>query len=440
MRGLGWVAILALAGGSAVSADDWPQWRGPNRDGRSAETGLLEAWPEGGPPLAWQVEGLGAGYSSVAVVGGRVYTMGDPGDGQLVLALAPGGERLWATRIGEPAAEEYFGPLSAPTVDGDRVYVVGANGEVVALETASGEVVWRRSLPDDFGSELMQAMGNTDWNYAESPLVDGDRVIVTPGMTDGALVALDKETGEELWRTAIPRLGSQGAYGAAYASAVVSHGAGVKQYVQFIGRGIIGVEAAGGRFLWGYNRVANDIANIPTPLVDGDRVFVSSGYGTGSALIRLVPGEPADPEEGEDPQTGPFVDADEVYFLAADVVQNHHGGMILHDGHVYTGTGHNRGFPIAVRLEDGAVAWGPERNEGQGSAAVAYADGRLYFRYQDGRMILVEATPEAYRERGTFLIPDVERPSWTHPVIADGLLYLREQDRLYVHDVRAVVE
>jgi outer membrane protein assembly factor BamB len=436
MRRLACLALSCTLLGGAARAEDWPQWRGPNRDGRSAETGLLASWPEGGPPLAWTAEGLGRGYSSVAVVGGTVYTLGDPDDGQHVLALSPTGELLWRTRIGEASEEEYFGPLSTPTVDGERLYVVGANGEVVCLETSSGAIVWQRSLPADFGSELMQAMGSTDWNYAESPLVDGDRVVVTPGMTDGALVALDKGTGETLWRTEIPRLGSQGSYGAAYASAVVTRTAGVDQYVQFIGRGVIGVEAATGRFLWGYNRVANDIANIPTPLVDGDRVFVSSGYGTGAALLRLSPGEAPPPEEDEEQATGPFVDVEEVYFLAADVLQNHHGGLILHEGHVYTGTGHNRGFPIAVRFGDGAVAWGPERNEGQGSAAVTYADGRLYFRYQSGLMVLVEATPEAYREHGTFMLPEVEGPSWTHPVISDGLLYLREQDHLFVYDVR----
>jgi len=419
-------ALILVTLLAPLTADPWPQWRGANRDGRSAETGLLQSWPEGGPPLAWQASEIGGGFSSVSVADGRIYTLGDLEDGQYALALAESdGALIWKTSIGPTWEDSYLGPRSTPTVDGERLYIMNTEGDVICLEAATGGEVWRRSLVDDFGSHMMQAMGTTDWKYAESPLVDGDRVVVTPGITDGAMVALDKATGETLWTAPIGRLGSAGSYGAAYSSVVISHGAGVKQYVQFIGRGIIGIEAETGEFLWGYNKVANDIANIPTPLIDGDHVFVSSGYGTGAALLKLA----ANAEEG--------VDAEEVYFLEATTFQNHHGGMILHEGHVYAGTGHNKGFPIAVNLADGAVAWGPERNEGTGSAAVAYADGRVYLRYQNGLVVLVEATPEGYREHGSFEIPDVDLPSWPHPVIANGRLYLREQGTLFVYDVRA---
>ncbi len=419
-------ALLAALTLNPLLAADWPQWRGPNRDGRSPETGLLGAWPEGGPPLAWRASGLGGGYSSVAVVGDRIYTLGDLEDGQYAMALErKDGAPVWKTKIGPSWDDRFLGPRSTPTVDGDHVYVMSTEGEVFCLKAADGEKVWSRSLPADYGSHLMQAMGTTDWRYAESPLVDGDRVIVTPGVTAAALVALDKKTGAEIWKAPIGRIGSQGAYGAGYSSVVISHGAGVKQYVQFIGRGVIGIEAESGKYLWGYNRVANDIANIATPIAQGDHVFASSGYRTGSALLELS----ADGEGG--------VKAEEVYFVEPETMQNHHGGLILHEGHVYTGTGHNKGFPIAVRLEDGEAAWGPERNQGQNSAAVTYADGRIYFRYQDGRMILVEATPEGYREHGTFEIPDVEKESWSHPVIAGGMLFLREQDNLFAYDIRA---
>ena len=164
------------------------------------------------------------------------------------------------------------------------------------------------------------------------------------------------------------------------------------------------------------------LANISTPLIQGDYVFASSGYETGSALIKIE-------REGEK------FTASEIYFLEPNVMQNHHGGMVLHDGHVYSGTGLNKGFPLCVALGSGAVRWGPIRNAGRNSAAPIYADGRLYFRYQDGRMILIEASPEAYREHGTFVIPEVRKESWSHPVISDGRLYLREQDRLLVYDV-----
>jgi outer membrane protein assembly factor BamB len=407
-----------------AQAADWPQWRGPDRDGRSPETGLLAEWPEGGPPLAWQASGLGSGYSSVAVVDGTVYTLGDQGESQYALAIASGGKSLWRTKIGKAWDDQYLGPRSTPTVDGERIYVTSTEGGVFCLNAKDGAVVWQRSLPKEFGGSMMKAKGTYDWKFSESPLVDGDRVIVTPGAKDGALVALDKLTGKEVWRTKIPALGERGEDGAAYSSVVISEGGGVRQYVQLIGRGLIGVEATSGRFLWGYNRVANGIANIATPLIDGDHVFASTGYETGSALVRLQ----GDGKGG--------VTAQEVYFLPPTTAQNHHGGLILDQGTVYTGTGHNKGFPLALTLADGKVLWGPVRNAGRSSAAVTYADGRLYFRYQDGRMILVEATPEAYREHGTFEIPEVQRESWSHPVIADGKLFLREQDHLFVYDLK----
>jgi len=208
---------------------------------------------------------------------------------------------------------------------------------------------------------------------------------------------------------------------------VASESAGVRQYVQLLGRGLVGIEADTGKFLWGYNKIANHVANIPTPIIDGEQVFSSTGYGAGAVLLRL----------GE-AQGG--VSAEEVYFLEADTMQNHHGGMVLHEGHVYSGTGHNKGFPLCVELKTGEVKWGPIRNAGKNSAAVAYADGRIYMRYQNGLMLLIDAGPKMYRERGSFMIPDVEKESWSHPVIADGTLYLREQDTMLAYDVRARAE
>ncbi len=419
---LGTLLILLPA---AAAAADWPQWRGPVRDGKSGEAGLLGEWPGGGPPLAWRARGLGAGFSSVSVAEGRIHTMGDLADGQYVMALAEdGGGLLWKTRVGERHEHDYGGPRATPTFDRGRLYAMNTGGVVVALEAATGKLLWSRDLVADFGAYLMQAMGSYDWRFSESPLVDGQRVVVTPGHVEALMVALDRDTGEEIWRTQGRRLGPIGADGAAYSSPVISEAGGTRQYVQLLGRGVIGVEAATGKLLWNYNRVASDIANIATPVVHGDHVFASAGYGTGSALLRIG----RDAEEWK---------AEEVYFLTADTLQNHHGGLILHDGTIYTGTGHNKGFPIAVALASGEVAWGPVRNDGSDSAAVTYADGRIYFRYQNGRMILVEATPEAYREHGTFMIPEVSKPSWAHPVIANGKLLLREQDHLFAYDVTA---
>ena len=416
------ILLFSIGPAAPAHAEDWPQWRGPARDGRSSDTGLLQEWPDGGPPLAFRATGLGGGFSSVSVVGDRIFTMGDLGDGQYVMALArQDGSHLWKTRVGPTWDDNYLGPRSTPTTDGDRVYVLSTEGDVYCLSAASGEVKWTRSLPEEFGGVMMEIRGS-EWKFSESPLVDGDRLVVTPGANDAVMVALDKLTGEEIWRAKLPTLGENGADGAGYSSVVVSEGGGVRQYVQLVGRGAIGIEADTGRFLWGYNRVANKVANIPTPLVQDDYVFTSSGYGQGSALLELSP-------------EGDGVKAGEVYFLSGDTMQNHHGGLILHEGYVYTGTGHNKGFPLSVKMESGEIAWGPIRNDGQDSAAISYADGRLYFRYQNGLMVLVEATPEGYREHGSFTIPEVGNPSWPHPVVAGGRLYLREQDNLFVYDV-----
>jgi outer membrane protein assembly factor BamB len=414
-------SLAAVAALAAAPAGTWPQWRGPNRDGVSTETGLARTWTASGPTLAWRAAGLGTGFSSVSVAGGRVFTMGDVDGAQHVIALdGNGGKRLWMTKVGAPWTDQYGGPRGTPTVDGELVYALGTEGTLVALEAATGKERWRRSLPADFGGQMMSM-----WTWSESPLVDGDRVIVTPGGRAAALVALDKKTGREIWRAAAPDLGPRGKDGAGYSSVVISNGGGVKQYVQLMGRGLVGVRASDGKYLWGYNRVANDVANIPTPVVKGDLVFTSTGYGTGAALLKLV-------------KAGEGVEAREVYFLDAKTFQNHHGGMVLVGDHVYAGHGHNRGHPIAIELATGKVAWGGAelKNAGTGSAAVVYADGNLVFRYQNGTVILVEASPAGYKENGSFAIPGVTGPSWPHPVVTGGRLYIREQDALLVYDVK----
>jgi outer membrane protein assembly factor BamB len=395
----------------------WPQWHGPDRNGISPDTGLLKKWPDGGPALAWKCSGLGGGFSGVSIADGRIYSMGDR-DGQQVLHAREleGGKELWALRVGDPWSN-YSGPRCTPAIDDDRVYALGTHGDLVCADAASGKEIWRKSLPRDFGGKM-----HSVWGFSESPLVDDDKVLCTPGGPQAGIVALDKKTGATIWASTIPPLGDKGGDGAAYASIVIGNGCGVKQYVQLMGRGVVGVAADNGQFLWGYNRIANNTANIPTPLVKDDFVFCSTGYGTGAALVRL---EPAN--NGIEPV--------EVYFLEGNELQNHHGGMVMIGDYIYLGHGHNNGAPTCIEWKTGKRKWRKDRGPGRESAAVTFADGNLYFRYQDGVMALIAAQPKAYELRGEFKLPDVQQPSWPHPVITGKKLYLREQDNLFCYDI-----
>jgi outer membrane protein assembly factor BamB len=408
----GCLALLLCAALGLAAPGDWPQWRGPNRDGVSTETGLLKEWPEGGPKLLWKAKGVGIGYSSVAIAEGRVFTMGDLKGKEQVFALdAQSGKNLWATPISRADGD---GPRSTPTVDGDRVYAVSRQGDLVCLSVADGHVLWQKNYEKDFGGRMMSG-----WHYSESVLVDGDKVICTPGGDMAALAALDKRSGEVIWKAAVPKSGGSG-----YASIVVAEVGGIRQYLTLLRSGIVGVAADDGRFLWRYSRIANGTANIPTPVVWGDLVFCSTGYGAGSALLRLS-------------RDGNGIKVQEVYYLKGNQLQNHHGGVVRVGEYLYGGHGHNNGLPFCLNLKTGKFAWGPVRGPGAGSAAVVYADGNLYFRYQNGVMALIEATPSGYHLRSQFPLPNyVGEPSWPHPVVAHGKLWIRGRDVLLCYDVR----
>jgi outer membrane protein assembly factor BamB len=287
---------------------------------------------------------------------------------------------------------------------------------LICAKVATGDIVWKVDYAKEFGGRMMSG-----WGYSESPLVDGDLLIVTPGGKSAMLAALNKKTGKTVWKTPVPASMDGGA---GYSSVVISNAAGVKQYVQLVGKGLVSADAKTGKLLWTYEEIANDTANIPTPLVNGDYVFCSTGYGAGAALLKI--------EKQADKLA-----ATEQYFLQADKMQNHHGGMILLNGYVYCGTGHDQGFPLCIELSTGQTKWKPGRGAGEGSAAVVYADGHLYFRYQNGVMALIEATPDKYTLKGSFKLAVVHGSSWPHPVIAGGKLYLRDQQTLMVYDISA---
>ncbi|MGJ8695742.1 MAG: PQQ-binding-like beta-propeller repeat protein [Verrucomicrobiaceae bacterium] len=412
------LSLMAFGSTTFLQAKDWPQWRGPDRTGLSSETGINKDWEKSPPKLLWNVEGAGRGFSSVSVADGVIYTTGNFDGGQGASAFSQkDGSLLWQTPVTDHVPEHgYGGARSVPTVDGDRIYLTTSNGVIACLST-KGNVLWSKDFKEEWDGKMMSG-----WGFSESPLVDGDRVICTPGSDKAFMVSLDKMTGATKWKTKLGDVGKKGKDGAGYGSIVISNGGGVKQYVQMTGRGVIGVRAKDGRFMWNYNDVANSTANIPTPIVEGDYVFCSTGYGTGSALLKLVP-------------KGSGAVAEEVYFLKPKTLQNHHGGMVLVDGHIYCAHKHNGGDPICVELKTGEVKWGPEKGPGHGSACVTYVDGHLIYRYQSGHVALIEASPKGYRLKGSFMPAHQEAESWAHPVVADGKLYLREQDRLMCYEL-----
>ena len=416
------LALFAMTAGSSLSAEDWPQWRGPNRDGKCVETGLKFPTGEQAPKLLYMTEGFGKGYAGVSVVKGKVYTIGNQEEAQSVVAAdANTGKILWKTPITKGAPEHsYPGSRCTPTYDQGKLYVVASSGKVACLDANSGSVIWEKDFVTEWKGKMMSG-----WGYSESPLVDGDHVLCTPGGPDAMIVCLNKKNGKEIWRSAVPAGGEKGKDGSGYSSIVISHAAGVKQYVQLTGRGVIGVRASDGKYLWGYNQVASKVANITTPVVEGDYVFATSSYDGGSVLLKLK-------------RSGDGVDAEEVYWLKKRTFNNHHGGVVLVDGYIYGGHNQNKGFPTCLNFKTGEIVWGGTklRGEGKGSAAVLYVDGKLIFRYENGLVVLLEATPKEYRVLGKFEPEFQKGKSWAHPVISNGKLYLREQNKLMCYDLR----
>ncbi|MES2919953.1 MAG: PQQ-binding-like beta-propeller repeat protein [Verrucomicrobiota bacterium] len=534
---------------------DWPQWQGPDRTAISAETGLLKEWPDGGPPLKWRIDKLGGGYGAPAVARGRIYGISRRGENEVAWALSEAdGKELWATTIGTPPEggmqQGIEGPGCTPTVDGDRMYVLGYGGDLACLTIADGKVVWKRSMTKDFGGHL------PTWRYNESPLIDGDKLICTPGGNDATLIALKKLTGEVIWKSVLPghtddskgpevmatipalvaldknsdkeiseaeidgspavlagldknadgkleeselRGGEAGGggggndrrnrrrggglmqslklyvglnadkngtideaeiasapaalrtldkngdkklvedevgqafqdpkrSGAGYASAIAIDVEGVRQYVQFTAHSLVGVAASDGRLLWRFDKPANRMGiNCSSPIYSDGTVFAASAYGTGGGLAKLS-------KEGD---TG--FRAEEVW--SSKQMENHHGGMVVVDGCLYGANGGNGGgYLICLDFKTGNILWnendGDKRRAKKGSLAMA--DNRIYYRTEEGVVLLIEPNRERYVERGRFEQPDrTSKPAWSHPVIANGKLYIRDQDLLLCYDVKA---
>jgi outer membrane protein assembly factor BamB len=390
----------------SLAAGDWPQWRGPNRDDVSTEKGLLNQWATGGPPLKWKATGLGAGHAGISVAAGRLFTMGEKGDSSFAVALEEAsGKLIWTTKVGKPGGGPP-GPRSTPTVSGDCVYVLGQFGDLVCLQVGTGKEIWRKNFERDYGGRC------GGWNYTESPLVDGDQVVCTPGSTQGSMVALNKRTGQLVWQ------GKDLTDPAEYSSPLVEQIGGVRQYIQLTGVNVVGVEAATGKLLWRAPR-HGETATVPTPIFHENQVYVTSGYGVGCNLFQIT-------------KTGSEFEAKESY--ANKVMVNHHGGVVRVGEYLY-GYSDGKGW-VCQEFLTGKLVW---TDKGVGKGSLTCADGYLYMRSEEGKgsIALVEATPKGYREKGRFDQPDrSSENSWPHPVISGGKLYLRDQDALFCYDVK----
>jgi outer membrane protein assembly factor BamB len=422
-------ALVAPAADGTLKPTDWPQWRGPNRDGVSPETGLLKAWPSAGPPLAWTAKNLGLGFGAPSVAAGKVFGIGsrDGKDGVWALKEADG-SHVWFTPFADTArvGRQTNGPAGTPTYHDGKVYAVSLGGTLACLDAGSGKLLWSKNYVSDFGGRVPM------WGFSESPLVDGNKVVCAPGGSKAAVVALAADTGSVIWQTPVNPVGQ----GNGYSSAVKATVAGVPMYVVLLGQsaGIVGVAADTGKLLWQYNKAAlGGVAQIPTPIVRGDKVWFSTSYSGGAALLQLV-------------KTGDKFTVKELKTYRKPELNNHHGGMVLVGDYVYFGHDQNQGYPVCVEFETGEIKWGPERNKdrvagGSGSAAVTAADGRLYVRYQNGVMVLIDPSPDGLKVVSSFKLPEPDvksfPQSWPHPVIANGKLYVRDQTVMYCYDVKA---
>ena len=401
--------ILALTQGvigNVTVTTDWPQWQGPNRTGLSTETGLMKAWPEGGPKANWTISDIGAGYGSLAIKGNSVLVQGTKGTDSVVYSLDRAtGKQVWVRALGAMIKEgRGHGPRGTPTIDGNNVYALSENGDLACLKFSDGSVIWQRNILTDFKGR------NIKWLISESPLVDGNNLIVMPGGQEAGIVALDKTNGKTVWAT------KELSDDAGYASCMVSNVQGVRTIFGFTAKGAVGVRANDGKLMWRYDRVANRTANITTPIIHDNKVFYTSAYGTGCALLDLK-------------KQGDEIKAEEVYFNPD--MMNHHGGVVLVNGYLY---GFSNAILTCMEFATGKVMW-KDRSVGKGT--LTYADGHLYMLGENNTAGLAEATPTGYKEKGRFNIADQGWPSWAHPVVAGGKLYLRNQGVLTCYDIKA---
>lgn len=400
---------IACFGGQMSMAADWPGWRGEARNDLSTETYLLKSWPEGGPKKEWMTKDAGLGYSGFSISKGTLFTMGAFGEEERLLAFnASSGKKIWELKVGELLTNGWGdGPRMTPSVSEGMVYTLGAKGNLVCADAKTGMHKWSVHLVNDLGGKV------PGWGYTESVLLDQGRVICTPGGKKGALAALDAKDGKVLWRS------EEFTDGAQYSSPIVVENKGVRQYVQLVMKNIVGLDANTGKLLW-KSSWTGKVAVIPTPIYSDNHVYVSSGYGVGCKLVELGSPTPKDVYENK-------------------VMKNHHGGVIKLGDHLY---GYSDGYGwVCQNFKTGELVWNEKKALGKG--AIAYADDRFYCLGEgDGRIIMIEATPKGWKPQGEFTIsPQTKKRNpkgkvWTHPVISNGKLYLRDQELIFCYDIK----
>lgn len=387
---------------ASMDAADWPGFLGPNRDGHSPDSGLLNQWPEAGPPLLWKVDNVGPGWSSMAVANGCVYTTGNEGDMQMLICLDLDGKEKWRTEQGPKCSHRnYAGARSTPTVDGERIYVTGGGGLVTCHSAAGGRILWQRHMK----SEMNGRVGG--WRYAESVLILDDLAIVTPGGPN-AIVALDKLTGKDVWKSDVSAV-------AGYSSCLPVTEGGDTVIVNGSQSGLLVVDAATGNLVYKLDFATPNTANVPTPAYSDGFLFWAVGYGKGGVCLKV----------GHDSGEWSF----EEVWRTADL-NCHPGNYVVADGHVF---GKGRRGLTCVNLQTGQTEWQERIRAGQ----VCWADGMLYvFSDSGGQISLVDPGAEGSRVKGSFAVEGTGR-SWAHPVVVDGRLLLRYDTNLYCFDVKA---
>jgi outer membrane protein assembly factor BamB len=409
---------IALAAPSSARAADWPQFRGPNRDGKSVETGLLAQWPEGGPKLLWSKTGLGSGYSHVAVAGGTIYVTGAVGEDGVLHAYAetgalPAGETKtpkWEAKYGPEWVKQHPGARSIPTVRDGFIYVVSGYGVVTCFRTnvEAGEdrQVWSAPLFEKY--EAPQPM----WGYAEGPLIDGDKVFCSPCGKKATFVALDRKTGAELWTSLVPDAPASG-----YCQPTIVEHKGKRMIVTMTKEGVVALTPEDGKVLWQFAYKNGYGNHCDTPLYSAGMLYITSGYGKGAVGLALNDAGTSVTQVWAQPKQDPV-----------------HGGAILLDGYVYASSHQTIGGRWScVEFKTGKMMW-EDPCVGKGGSVI-FADGMLYCYSEDGNVGLVKPSPEKCQVVSTVKVPQGEGDHWAHLVVANGRMYVRHGDALMCYDV-----